>query len=139
MSERATEVYGFVASLMIIVAFAIFIMWAYLPERYYRAIGITYYPDKYWAVALPAWVLVTPLAAIAGYHAKYLMNTLPLDDRRTITDSHAKGEQPALGALSKDSSIRPVADIPISVVNKLLYHRRPAERRPRAAALPAVT
>jgi vacuolar protein sorting-associated protein 29 len=132
MSERSTEVYGFVFSVMTAGAFVVFLGWAYLPEHWYRSLGITYYPDKYWSVALPAWSFATVVYAILFYHAKYLLNTPPLDDIHTITDSFAKGEQPVLGALAKDSSIPPVADIPISVVNRLLHHR-PA---PAAHSLP---
>ena len=125
--SSATEVYGFVAFLLTIVAFTTFLLWAYVPERWYRSIGITYYPDKYWAVALPAWVSMSAIFFLVAYYAKYLMNTPPLDDRLTFTDGCAKGERPTLGAPMKDALL-PVADIPITVVNRFLYQRHVVSR-----------
>ena len=45
----------------------LFLLWAYLPESVLHAHGITYYPSKYWAVALPAWACVTVVAGVAAY------------------------------------------------------------------------
>ena len=36
----------------------LYILWAYTPDSVLQAHGINYYPSKYWAVALPAWVCV---------------------------------------------------------------------------------
>ena len=36
-----------------------YLVWAYTPTSVLAAHGITYYPSKQWAVALPAWVCVT--------------------------------------------------------------------------------
>ena len=37
----------------------LFMLWAYTPEAVLEAHGVTYYPSKYWAVALPAWACAT--------------------------------------------------------------------------------
>jgi len=37
----------------------LYLVWAYTPNATLEAHGITYYPSKYWAVVLPAWVSVT--------------------------------------------------------------------------------
>ena len=37
----------------------LFMLWAYTPEAVLEAHGVTYYPSKYWAVALPAWACVS--------------------------------------------------------------------------------
>lgn len=43
-SRRA--VYGFALSITVIILAALVLLWAYLPDPYLRAIGITYYPSK---------------------------------------------------------------------------------------------
>jgi hypothetical protein len=35
--------------------FALYMAWAHTPEATLRALGVTYYPDKYWAAAVPVW------------------------------------------------------------------------------------
>ena len=42
-----TEVYGFVLFLFTFVSYAIYIVWAFLPEDTLHSIGFTYYPSKY--------------------------------------------------------------------------------------------
>ena len=32
--------------------YAVFLLWAYLPEHVLHDLGVTYYPSKYWAVAV---------------------------------------------------------------------------------------
>uniref|UniRef100_A0A7S1I5M2 PIG-P domain-containing protein n=1 Tax=Eutreptiella gymnastica TaxID=73025 RepID=A0A7S1I5M2_9EUGL len=132
---RSTEVYGFVSFLLTMVAFAMYLFWAYVPETWYVSYGITYYPDRYWAVAVPAWVFMAVGFYLVVYYATYLTNTPGLDDWRTITDNYAKGEQPTLGDLSKDTTILPVADIPISVVNRIMHQNSARGRQFRKPSL----
>lgn len=41
------------------IAAVIYMLWAYIPASVLEAHGVTYYPSKHWAVAVPAWVCVT--------------------------------------------------------------------------------
>lgn len=45
----------------------LYILWAYTPESLLHAHGVTYYPSRYWAVALPAWICVTVVFAFWLY------------------------------------------------------------------------
>jgi hypothetical protein len=39
------------------VAAAVWFVWAYVPDKWLALLDITYYPSKYWAAALPLYVL----------------------------------------------------------------------------------
>ena len=41
-----TEVYGFVGWISSLVAYGIYVIWAFMPEATLHALGITYYPSK---------------------------------------------------------------------------------------------
>ena len=45
----------------------LFLFWAYTPGQVLEAHGITYYPSKYWAVALPTWLCVTVVYVFWAY------------------------------------------------------------------------
>ncbi|DBB10162.1 TPA: hypothetical protein ACH3X3_001741 [Trebouxia sp. C0006] len=70
-SQGATsiEVYGFTAWITTGVAYGAFLCWAYIPERCLQALGISYYPDKYWALAVPSWICVAVVAAYWAYES----------------------------------------------------------------------
>ncbi len=44
----------------------LFLAWAFVPEAALHALGVTYYPDKWWALAAPAWL---GAAVLYGYFA----------------------------------------------------------------------
>lgn len=47
------EAYAFVGWIFTIVAYAIFIFWAYLPDEILHEYGITYYPSRCFHQAIP--------------------------------------------------------------------------------------
>ncbi|CAM9521919.1 unnamed protein product [Hapterophycus canaliculatus] len=121
------EVYGFAGWIASLVAYALYLVWAYVPESTLQALGITYYPSKYWAIAVPSAVFVTWSVAVLVYIAVNFMSTAPLDSFDTITDMHAKPvvDRSSIweGDGSPDSASRVpnIGDIDMSTVNRLLY------------------
>jgi phosphatidylinositol glycan class P protein len=71
------------------VSIVLFLMWAYLPEETLEAYGLTYYPSKHWALAMPSMLVVTYLFSIVVYKACNLLSTPPLDAYATVLDSHS--------------------------------------------------
>lgn len=72
------EYYGFVLYLGSSLAFLMYLLWSYLPTPFLHKIGIYYYPDRWWSLAIPSWivmVLVWIYVALAGYNT----GTLTLD------------------------------------------------------------
>ena len=54
--------------------------------------GVTYYPNKYWALALPVYFVVAVFTGTVLYIAANFMVTAPLDSFETITDSQVRAE-----------------------------------------------
>ncbi|KAI1621851.1 PIG-P-domain-containing protein [Exophiala viscosa] len=81
------EYYGFVLYLASTIAFLIYILWSYLPSPFLHALGITYYPNRWWSLAIPAWIvmlLVFIYVALLSYNVEYL--TLPMTSLECMVD-----------------------------------------------------
>ncbi|KAL6243612.1 hypothetical protein RBB50_009605 [Rhinocladiella similis] len=84
------EYYGFVLYLASTIAFLMYILWSYLPSPFLHAMGVTYYPNRWWSLAIPAWIvmlLVFIYAALLSYNVEYL--TLPLASLECMVDEAA--------------------------------------------------
>ncbi|TQV98622.1 subunit P of phosphatidylinositol N-acetylglucosaminyltransferase [Cordyceps javanica] len=138
------EYYGFVLYLLSSFAFLMYLLWSYLPAPFLHGLGIRYYPDRWWALAAPAF-LVTALCyiyvALASYNREIL--TLPLHRVETVVDDagqlavvDAKGRlrgshgsrEPKLDARGGlrwrdvwSEGTDAVLDIPLSAVCEVLY------------------
>ncbi|KAI1475609.1 hypothetical protein K445DRAFT_9953 [Daldinia sp. EC12] len=85
------EYYGFVLYLFSSLTFLIYLLWAYLPSPFLHALGIYYYPNRWWALAIPSFLvmlIVYIYVALAAYNTEIL--TLPLTSLETIVDEAAK-------------------------------------------------
>ena len=54
--ERA--VYGFAVYLLTTTAFLCYMLWLVIPDAIFESLGITFLPQKYWAVAVPIYLSV---------------------------------------------------------------------------------
>ncbi|OAA55016.1 pig-p domain containing protein [Niveomyces insectorum RCEF 264] len=84
------EYYGFALYLFSSLAFLMYLLWSYLPSPFLHALGIYYYPNRWWSLALPSFLVSTLVyiyVALAGYNTEIL--TLPLDSIETIVDEVA--------------------------------------------------
>jgi len=114
--ERAG--YGFVLYLSSWVCLALYLVWAYIPDKWLNDIGLTYWPQKYWAIAGPTYLCVAFVFVVIFYLAINLTITPALCSWHTVTDEYAK--------LSKsddlpEGAIHPIGDISITEVNNILY------------------
>ncbi|KAI0096647.1 PIG-P-domain-containing protein [Nemania sp. FL0031] len=85
------EYYGFVVYLFSSLTFLIYLLWAYLPSPFLHALGIYYYPNRWWALAVPSFItmlIVYIYVALALYNTEVL--TLPLTSIETIVDEASK-------------------------------------------------
>ncbi|KAF2474250.1 PIG-P-domain-containing protein [Lindgomyces ingoldianus] len=85
------EYYGFALYLASSAAFLMYILWAYVPSPLLHQMGIHYYPNRWWALAVPAWMVVFVVyiyVALASYNTRYL--TLPLSSCENLADECAQ-------------------------------------------------
>ncbi|XP_071945030.1 phosphatidylinositol N-acetylglucosaminyltransferase subunit P-like [Antedon mediterranea] len=116
--ERA--IYGFVMYMSSTFALCLYLIWAYLPKSWLHYVGLTYWPQKYWALAVPVYCSVCVPFLYFFYTAYNFTITLPLDSINTMQDIHSRA---ASHVAEPSLSIPQISDIPISEVNKLLYRR----------------
>jgi phosphatidylinositol N-acetylglucosaminyltransferase subunit P len=68
----------------------IYLLWSYLPSPFLHQLGIYYYPNRWWSLAIPAWLVMTLVymyVALACYNTGYL--TLPMTSIENIVDDAA--------------------------------------------------
>jgi phosphatidylinositol glycan class P protein len=85
------EYYGFAVYLGSSAAFLMYILWAYVPAPLLHQMGIWWYPDRWWALAVPCWLVVLVVyiyVALASYNTRYL--TLPLNSCENLVDETAQ-------------------------------------------------
>ncbi|KAB8342790.1 hypothetical protein FH972_022388 [Carpinus fangiana] len=81
------EYYGFVLYLGSSLAFLMYLLWSYLPTPFLHKIGIYYYPDRWWSLAIPSWIvmgLIWIYVALAGYNTGHL--TLEMSNLECLVD-----------------------------------------------------
>ena len=102
----------------------VWIVWAYTPDWVLESLGVTYYPDRYWAIALPMFGLSLVCYLIVVYNAWNLCNTHPFHSYYTIQDSAdmaTRVKDKDMHAFQATDSIPPAEDIPITKINRLLF------------------
>ena len=115
----STEYFGFAFYLMASVCLIAYILWAFLPKSWLDSAHIYYYPSRWWAVAVPAFVLMLMIyiyVALAGYNTEVL--TYPPTSIETITDLDAKVDQHYL--FTESPAVR---DLPLHKVCQVLYEK----------------
>ncbi|KAJ8920959.1 hypothetical protein NQ315_015753 [Exocentrus adspersus] len=81
-------VYSFVMYLSFEIFFILYLIWAVVPDEYFHLLGITFLPQRYWAVAAPIYFLIVlTVFAFVIYPAMGKFMTPNLDDMRTIKDT----------------------------------------------------
>ena len=67
-----------------------YLLWSYLPSPFLHQLGLYYYPDRWWSLAIPSFLVMTIVyiyVALASYNTGYL--TLPMNSIENIVDETA--------------------------------------------------
>uniref|UniRef100_A0A8C4QB22 Phosphatidylinositol N-acetylglucosaminyltransferase subunit P n=1 Tax=Eptatretus burgeri TaxID=7764 RepID=A0A8C4QB22_EPTBU len=116
LPERA--IYGFVLFFMSQLVCLLYLVWAFVPESWLHKTGFTYWPQKYWAVALPAYLITTVAFGYTVLLALNMTTTPSLDSLNSITDPFAEVqdiEETIPGGIPL------LRDLPLCTVNTYLY------------------
>jgi phosphatidylinositol glycan class P protein len=114
------EYYGFALYLGSSAAFLMYILWAYVPAPMLHQMGVYYYPNRWWALAIPCWLVALIIyiyVALASYNTGYL--TLPLNSIENLVDECAQ-------VAVVDRGTGKIVREPILVTDKL--HERDKEK-----------
>ncbi|XP_049867690.1 phosphatidylinositol N-acetylglucosaminyltransferase subunit P [Pectinophora gossypiella] len=83
----ARSLYGFFMYLFSNTALALYCAWAFIPDSWLHYFNIYYYPQKYWATAVPIQCLVAlTMFAFLIYPSLNLMMMTSIDSINTISD-----------------------------------------------------
>ena len=111
-----TTVYGFVSWMTATVVLIIYLLWAYLPDETLKDLGISYFPSKYWALALPTYLLLSVWVGLFAYSAFFFYLAPPLDAPILIKDSYTRTQRKTDG----NFAIPNAQDLDLAKVNKLM-------------------
>ncbi len=68
-----------------------YLFWSYLPSPFLHQLGLYYYPNRWWSLAIPSFLVMTIIyiyVALASYNTGYL--TLPMNSIENIVDDAAQ-------------------------------------------------
>ncbi|XP_004487552.1 phosphatidylinositol N-acetylglucosaminyltransferase subunit P [Cicer arietinum] len=121
---KPSEVYGFVGSITTVVTTVIFLVWAYVPETWLHAIGISYYPSRYWALVVPTYVMVTIALMLAFYIGLNFMSTPSPASINTVYDEFSRDPLSLdFSAEGDEKPIDPISDIGIDRINDAMFNQ----------------
>ena len=115
------SIYSFVAWIATFVVYTVFFLWAILPYDFIYQYGITYYPSRYYAIALPAYIIVVYFVVNLSYIGWNMLNTLEPEDYGTFRDPHgSKSASPMYVRCGGKDGIPNMGDIDPMQISKLL-------------------
>ncbi len=91
--RMSKDIYAFVSWIASIAVYVIFLLWAFPSESLLHTFGLTYYPSKYWAIALPSYIITSAILAGIGYIGLNLTRTFEPTDIRTVLEPGSKVER----------------------------------------------
>ncbi|KAI9004115.1 PIG-P [Gaertneriomyces semiglobifer] len=130
-ASEKREYYGFVVYLVSFVAFVTYLGWSLLPDEMLHALGVYYYPTRWWALAIPVHVTGWIPFILLMYNGINLWRTPPFESLNTITDEKAKVLSYPVSVekfrkLADKDAVPEIEDIPISLMNEILFADTPA-------------
>uniref|UniRef100_T1J8I2 Beta-galactosidase n=1 Tax=Strigamia maritima TaxID=126957 RepID=T1J8I2_STRMM len=104
------SVYGFVMYLSTLTVLILYLVWAFIPDEWLHSIGLTYWPQKYWAIAVPVFMCSATITLVYCMLPGYNMLITPsLNSINTIQDDYSR-------YCDINQKIKHESDIPISQV-----------------------
>ncbi|KAJ1701786.1 hypothetical protein LUZ63_001565 [Rhynchospora breviuscula] len=118
---KPSEVYGFVGSITTVIATVIYFVWAYTPQPCLHSLGITYYPSKYWALAIPSFVIMSVFFMMVLYLGLNFLATPSSYSPNTIYDEYSREPTTFTLLEGMEKPIDPISDVGIDQINHLMF------------------
>jgi len=127
------EVYGFVGWISSSAVLGLYVAWACVPSSVLDALGITYYPSRYWVIAVPVWLSIGMIVYLAGYHAANFLQANDPDSINNLVDRHtlvpsqyaclpaASEPHDRPSAAASSEPLPAMEDLPATLVSRVLY------------------
>lgn len=84
----SSSTYSFIAWVATYFLYIIFVVWSLLPSHFLHSFGVTYYPSKYYAIAIPSYLLVFIILIGIAYIGLNMMTTEPPESFLTFRDAN---------------------------------------------------
>ncbi|CDR96725.1 PHOSPHATIDYLINOSITOL N-ACETYLGLUCOSAMINYLTRANSFERASE SUBUNIT P, putative [Babesia bigemina] len=118
-----TELKAYLTLLLSYVILGLYFVWALTPEWIINSYGITYYPSKHWAVALPSSLLILGFYFLLYNFFTERSMLPPLNSPSAFTGiarPHINVHAQQVLRIREKQKI-PLHDVPLGSVNQLLY------------------
>eukprot|EP00929_Paragymnodinium_shiwhaense_P110394 TRINITY_DN77386_c0_g1_i2.p2 TRINITY_DN77386_c0_g1~~TRINITY_DN77386_c0_g1_i2.p2 ORF type:complete len:125 (-),score=15.13 TRINITY_DN77386_c0_g1_i2:165-539(-) len=116
--DTSTEVYSFVSCVFSLVGLFVWLVWTWVPQAWLAAYGLTYYPDTWWALALPTQLVATIAFIVYTYLALNLMSACSPESPEMLSDKSTPTSQQLF---HKAGEIPDIMDVDLAVVNRYLF------------------
>jgi phosphatidylinositol N-acetylglucosaminyltransferase subunit P len=73
-----------------VIFFLTYVAWAIVPDSVLISFGISYFPNKYWAIALPLYFMMLGFFTVTSYIAMSMYYNPDLNDLRLAEDKFSK-------------------------------------------------
>ncbi|KAJ3007090.1 hypothetical protein HKX48_009319, partial [Thoreauomyces humboldtii] len=118
--SQVREYYGFVVYLASFVIFGGYLVWSLSSDAFLHILGVYYYPTRWWAIALPVYVLGLIPFTILLFTGINFWRTPALSSYDTITDNEADVLMLPLTKqkyrkLASEDCVPEIEDIPIAI------------------------
>ncbi|TFK72475.1 PIG-P-domain-containing protein [Pluteus cervinus] len=125
--SRAPEFYGFVAWTSTSLLFILYVLWALLPDEYIIWLGVHWYPNREWAILIPAWATALAMFTYTTYSSMAIAATPSFSEMNSVTDN--KGSFPSDSTspyvlAAQPNAIPELYDIPIGLVNQVVHRSK---------------
>jgi hypothetical protein len=126
------EVYWFVMWVLTTVLAVASTFWTFMPDKILHMCGIHYIPNRYWLLAWANQFEATWWTLTLVLHCGSVLRCHPKDSYFTMEDRHSRFGKPPPRSHSNEASnpstvkkspVPEIVDIPVTVVNNVLYRK----------------
>lgn len=119
--QPGRAIYGFVMLSFALISYIIYILVSVLPTQLLTQFGWDYLPDKYWSIAIPAYIVLIVLMVVPVYMSLNIGRVNEAGSIANLVDEYTLDAKKEINPKHTNSSIDPIYDLPIGEVCQYLY------------------